>query len=91
MVSRIKPEKNKKTQDMCEFEAKKFEYSMDLPINGPKQVTKRPLPTMCHPKAAGSCSSEQYSETHNVKLLKAIPVLEKVQKKIVLKKKNIFK
>lgn len=28
---------------------------------------------MCHPKAAGSCSNEQYSDTVRVKLLNAIP------------------
>lgn len=32
-----------------------------------------PFPTMCQPKAAGSCSSEQYSETVSVKLLSAMP------------------
>lgn len=28
---------------------------------------------MCQPKAAGNCSSEQYSDTVNVKLLNAMP------------------
>lgn len=47
--------------------------SCNLPINGPKHVTNSPLPTICQPNAAGNCSSEQYSETHKVKLLRAIP------------------
>lgn len=47
--------------------------SIVLPINGPNAVTNSPLPIICQPKAAGSCSNEQYSDTHNVKLLKAIP------------------
>lgn len=42
-------------------------------MNGPKKVTKIPLPTMCQPNAAGNCSSEQYSDTVNVKLLSAMP------------------
>lgn len=52
---------------------KKSGYLINLPINGPKHVTNRPFPIICQPNAAGSCSREQYSETHNVKLLKAIP------------------
>lgn len=50
----------------------------NLPINGPNSVTKRPFPIICHPKAAGNCSSEQYSDTHSVKLLKAIPLKTKL-------------
>lgn len=58
-----------------EIEMMKFGNSMEyLPINGPNNVTNTALPIMCQPKAAGSCSSEQYSDTVNVKLLKAIPV-----------------
>lgn len=31
------------------------------------------LPIKCQPNAAGNCSNEQYSDTVNVKLLRAIP------------------
>lgn len=43
------------------------------PISGPKQITNTAFPIMCHPKAPGSCSSVQYSDTHKVKLLNATP------------------
>lgn len=43
------------------------------PISGPKIITKIALPTMCHPKAAGSFSSDEYSLTVKVKLLNAMP------------------
>lgn len=36
-------------------------------------MTKTALPTRCQPKAEGSFSSEQYSETVRVKLLSAEP------------------
>lgn len=43
------------------------------PMSGPKMMTKIALPTMCQPKAAGSFSSDEYSDTVKVKLLRAIP------------------
>lgn len=43
------------------------------PMSGPKIITNIALPTICHPKAAGSFSSDEYSLTVSVKLLKAIP------------------
>lgn len=43
------------------------------PIRGPRATTKIALPTMCQPKAAGSFSRVQYSETVRVKLLRAAP------------------
>lgn len=52
-----------------ELKKKKF----DLPIKGPNAVTNTALPIMCHPKAAGNCSNEQYSETVSVKFDNAIP------------------
>lgn len=55
----------------CNFFEKCIFY---LPINGPNAVTKTAFPIICHPNAAGSCSNEQYSDTVNVKLLKAIPI-----------------
>lgn len=45
-----------------------------LPINGPKHITNKALPTKCQPKAEGNFSSEQYSETVSVKLLSADPL-----------------
>lgn len=44
------------------------------PINGPKHATKSPFPTICHPKAAGNFSNDEYSLTVSVKLLNAIPL-----------------
>lgn len=43
------------------------------PISGPKQITNTAFPIMCQPKAPGSCSRVQYSDTHKVKLLNATP------------------
>lgn len=43
------------------------------PISGPKINTNIAFPTMCHPKAAGNFSNEEYSLTVRVKLLSAIP------------------
>lgn len=50
-----------------------MKFGKQLPINGPKAVTNSALPTICQPKAAGNFSSEQYSDTVNVKLLSAEP------------------
>jgi hypothetical protein len=50
-----------------------FVISRIAPINGPKHATKIPFPTMCHPKAAGSFSNDEYSLTVRVKLLSAMP------------------
>jgi len=42
-------------------------------MRGPNVITNRALPTRCQPKAEGSFSSEQYSDTVRVKLLRADP------------------
>lgn len=47
--------------------------SRTAPINGPNNITNIPLPTICHPNAAGNFSSDEYSLTVKVKLLNATP------------------
>lgn len=42
-------------------------------MSGPRATTKTALPIMCQPNAAGSFSSEQYSDTVSVKLASAEP------------------
>lgn len=44
-----------------------------LPIRGPKAITNRAFPIICHPKAAANLSNGTLSETVSVKLLRAIP------------------
>lgn len=62
-------------QTLCEWMqmGKDPVRSRIAPISGPKMMTKIALPTMCHPKAAGSFSSDEYSDTVSVKLLRAMP------------------
>lgn len=64
-----------KMQTLCEWMqmGKEPVRSRMKPMSGPKMMTKIALPTMCHPNAAGSFSSDEYSLTVRVKLLKAIP------------------
>lgn len=53
---------------------KYFLLRRNLPIMGPKIITNNALPIKCHPKAAGSFSIVQNSETVKVKLAKAAPL-----------------
>lgn len=62
-------------QTLCEciHTGNEPDMSRIAPINGPNKATKIPFPTMCQPNAAGSFSSDEYSLTVSVKLLRAIP------------------
>lgn len=75
MYSVIHATMHTKIQTLCEWMqmGKEPVQSRMAPMSGPKMMTKIAFPTMCQPKAAGSFSRLEYSETVKVKLLSAMP------------------